>query len=137
MPQNKPSKPSKTNLLMPWLGIPIFGSNSWYPHQKQNSDSISDFRNSGRFFLNYNVWKVRKLEFQFAKFGIPVVCLHRNLLRLIVANLYCLQSMHNDLILMVHKLAAPLQHQTADLGGITSCYLMALSIIVMLLACYP
>jgi hypothetical protein len=30
--------------------------------------------------------------------------------------------MYNDLILMVHKLAAPLQHQTADLGGTTSCY---------------
>ncbi len=32
---------------------------------------------------------------------------------------------------MVHKLAAPLQHQTADLGGTTSCYLMALSMQVM------
>jgi hypothetical protein len=28
---------------------------------------------------------------------------------------------------MVHKLAAPSQHQTADLGGTTSCYLMASS----------
>jgi hypothetical protein len=45
--------------------------------------------------------------------------------------------MYNDLILMVHKLAAPLQHQTADLGGTTSGYLMALSMRVMLLACYP
>jgi hypothetical protein len=42
-----------------------------------------------RFFCsNCNVWKVRKLEFQFAKFGIPVICLHRNSLRLIVTNLY-------------------------------------------------
>ncbi len=83
------------------------------------------------FFLNSDVLKVKKLEFRFAKFGIPVMCLCRNSLRLFVANLYWLQSMYNDLILMVHKLGAP-QHQTAYLGGTTSCYLMALSMKVML-----
>ncbi len=44
------------------------------------------------FFFNSNVWRVRKLEFWFAKFGIPVICLCQNSLRLIVANLYWLQS---------------------------------------------
>jgi hypothetical protein len=66
------------------------------------------------FFWNSDVWRVRKLEFRFAIFGIPVIFLHRNSLRLILADLYWLQSMYNDLILMVHKLVAPLQHQTAD-----------------------
>ncbi len=89
------------------------------------------------FFWNSDFWKVKKLEFRFAKFGVPVICLRRNSLCLIVAILYWLQSMYNDLISMVHKLAAPLQYQRADLGGTTSCYLMALSMRVMLLACYP
>jgi hypothetical protein len=40
------------------------------------------------FFCNSNVWRVRKLEFQFAIFGILVICLRRNSLHLIVANLY-------------------------------------------------
>ncbi len=68
----------------------------------------------GFFCWNSNVWRVKKLEFRFAIFGILVICLRRNSLRLIVADLYWLQSMYNDLILMVHKLVAPLQHQTAD-----------------------
>ncbi len=66
------------------------------------------------YFWNSDVWRVRKSEFRFAIFGIPVICLRRNSVCLIVANLYWLQSMYNDLILMVHKLVAPLQHQTAD-----------------------
>ncbi len=65
-------------------------------------------------FWNSNVWRVRKSEFRFVILGIPVICLRRNSVHLIVANLYWLQSMYNDLILMVHKLVAPLQHQTAD-----------------------
>jgi hypothetical protein len=49
-------------------------------------------------------------------FGVQVICLCRNSLHLIVAYLYCLQSiMYNDLILMVHKLVAPLQHQTINI----------------------
>ncbi len=71
------------------------------------------------FFWHSNVWTVRKLKFRFAKFGILVICLRRNSLCLIIANLYWHQSMYNNSILMVHKLAAPLQHQTADLGGTT------------------
>ncbi len=69
---------------------------------------------AGFFFWNSDVWRVRKLEFRFAIIGIPVISLRRNSVRLIVANLYWLQSMYNDLILIVHKLVAPLQHQTAD-----------------------
>ncbi len=42
------------------------------------------------FFWNSNVWKVRKLELQFAKFGIPIICLRRNSLCLILANFYWL-----------------------------------------------
>jgi hypothetical protein len=30
------------------LGIPIFGSNFWDPHQKWNSDSVFDSEDSGR-----------------------------------------------------------------------------------------
>ncbi len=39
------------------------------------------------FFWNSNVWRVRKSEFRFAIFGIRVICLHRNSLRLIVSSL--------------------------------------------------
>jgi hypothetical protein len=35
----------------PRLGIPIFGSDSWDPHQKQNSNSICDSGNSGWIFF--------------------------------------------------------------------------------------
>ncbi len=97
-----------------WLGILIFGSDFWDPHWKRNSDSVFDSEDSGRFFFwNSDVWRVRKSESRIAIFRIPVICLHRNSVHLIVANLYWLQSMYNDLILMVHKLVAPLQHQTA------------------------
>ncbi len=98
-----------------WLGIPIFGSDFWDPHRKQNFDSVFDSKDSGRiFFWNSDVWRVRKLEFQFGIFGIQVISLRKNSVHLIVANLYWLLSMYNDLILIVHKLVAPLQHQTAD-----------------------
>ena len=33
------------------LGIPIFGSNFWDPHCKQNSDSVFDSEDSGRIFF--------------------------------------------------------------------------------------
>jgi hypothetical protein len=37
-----------------WLGIPIFGSDFWDTHQKQNSDCVFDFEDSGRnFFLEF------------------------------------------------------------------------------------
>ncbi len=42
----------------------------------------------GIVFFNSLVWKVRKAGFRFAKFRIPVICLRRNSLRLIVDNLY-------------------------------------------------
>jgi hypothetical protein len=46
------------------------------------------------------------------KIGIlPAIRLRRNSLLVIVASLNWFQSMYNDLILMVHKLAAPLQQQ--------------------------
>ncbi len=132
-PRTPKSEPGRAGLR-----IRIFGSNFWDPHWKQNSNSVFDSGDSGWiFFWKLDVWKVRNLEFIFAKFGIRVICLRRNLLRLIVANLYWLQSMYNDLILIVHKLAAPLQHQTADLGSTTSCYLMASSMQVMSMACCP
>jgi hypothetical protein len=40
------------------------------------------------FFFNSNVWRVRKLEFRFAKFGIPVICFRRNSVCIIIASLY-------------------------------------------------
>ncbi len=95
------------------------------------------FRKFWLDFWNSDVWKVRKLEFRFAKFGIPIICLRRNSLGFFLANLYWLQRMYTDLILMIHELVAPWQHQTADLGGTTSCYLMASSMRVILLTCYP
>ncbi len=42
----------------------------------------------GNFGLNSDVWRVRKLEFRFAIFGILVIFLRRNSVRLIAANLY-------------------------------------------------
>jgi hypothetical protein len=48
------------------MAIPIFGSDFWDPHCKQNSNSIFDSEDSGRkLSLNSNVWRVRKLEFRF------------------------------------------------------------------------
>jgi hypothetical protein len=44
-------KPEKVPASAPWLGIPIFGSNSWDPHWKQNSDSVFDSEDSVRIFL--------------------------------------------------------------------------------------
>ncbi len=92
------------------LGIPIFGSDFWEPHWRRNSDSVYDSEDSGRIFFfeipisgepeNWNS-NLRFLEFWL---------LHRNSVHLFVANLYWLQCMYNDLILMVHKLVAPLQH---------------------------
>ncbi len=42
------------------------------------------------FFWKSNVWRVRKSEFWFAIFGIPVISVCRNSVRLIIANLYWL-----------------------------------------------
>jgi hypothetical protein len=36
---------------VPWLGIPIFGSDFWDPHCKQNSNSVFDSEDSGRIFF--------------------------------------------------------------------------------------
>jgi hypothetical protein len=47
-----------TTLMTSWLGIPIFGSDFWDPHWKQNSDSVFDSGDSGWiFFLNSAVEK--------------------------------------------------------------------------------
>ncbi len=96
-----------------WLGIPIFGSDfwdSWIPILFPIPDVLSEI-----YFWNSDFWKVRKSKFWFAKLWIPVICRRRNSLHLIIANLYWFQSMYNNSILMVHKLATPLQHQTAEL----------------------
>ncbi len=37
--------------LNPWLIIPIFGSDFWDPHWKQNSDSVFDSGDSGWIFF--------------------------------------------------------------------------------------
>ncbi len=92
------------------LGILIFGSNFWDPHRRQNSDSVYNSKDSCRIFF----LKFRFLESQ--KIGIPICdfwnsgnFLHRNSVHLFVANLYWLQSMYNNLILLIHKLVAPLK----------------------------
>jgi hypothetical protein len=38
-------------LTKTWLGISIFGSDSWGPHWKRNSDFVTDSRNSVRIFF--------------------------------------------------------------------------------------
>ena len=53
-------------LTLSWLGIPIFGSDFWDPHRKQNSDSVFDSEDSGRIFF----LKFQCLESQ--KIGIPI-----------------------------------------------------------------
>jgi hypothetical protein len=56
---------------LPCLGIPIFGSDFWDPHQKRNSGSVSDSKNSGR--KNFNqipLLKNREIEIPIPKFGI-------------------------------------------------------------------
>jgi hypothetical protein len=36
-----------------WLGIPIFGSDFWDPHWKQNSDSVFDSKDSGWIIFEF------------------------------------------------------------------------------------
>ncbi len=53
------------------LGIPIFGSDFWDPHRKQNSGSVSDSEDSGR--RNFNqipLLKNREIGIPIPKFGI-------------------------------------------------------------------
>jgi hypothetical protein len=48
------------NYRLARLGIPIFGSDFWDPHRKQNSDSVFESEDSGWiFFSNSAVEKSR------------------------------------------------------------------------------
>jgi hypothetical protein len=54
------------------LGILIFGSNFWDPHQKWSSDSIFDSRDSGQiFFFEFCCEKNQQIGIPIPKFGIP------------------------------------------------------------------
>jgi hypothetical protein len=56
-----------------WLGIPIFGSDFWDPHRKQNSDSVFDSKDSGRkIFFGFQCLESQKIGNPIPKFGIPV-----------------------------------------------------------------
>jgi hypothetical protein len=56
----------------PRLEIPIFGSNFWDPHWKQNSGSVSDSEGPGRKKFNQiPLLKNREIGIPFPKFGIP------------------------------------------------------------------
>ena len=53
------------------LGIPIFGSDFWDPHQKRNSGSVSDSEDSGRKIFNQiPLLKNREIGISISKFGI-------------------------------------------------------------------
>jgi hypothetical protein len=47
------------------LGIPIFGSDFWDPHWRQNYDSVYDSKDSGRIFLKFQFLESQKI-------GIPI-----------------------------------------------------------------
>ncbi len=68
----------------PRLGIPIFGSNFWDPHWKQNSDSVSNFGDSGRIFFRYTLLKSHQVGIPISKFGILKFLLCRNSVHLIL-----------------------------------------------------
>jgi hypothetical protein len=54
------------------LGFPIFGSNFWDPHHKQNSDSVFDSEDSGRkIFFEFQCLESPKIGIPIPKFGIP------------------------------------------------------------------
>ncbi len=53
------------------LGIPIFGSNFWDPHRKQNSDSVFDSKDSGRIFFRILLLKNWVIGIPIPKFRIP------------------------------------------------------------------
>jgi hypothetical protein len=56
---------------MPRLGILIFGSNFWDPHQKWNSDSIFDSEDSDLdFFFQILLLKNQEIGIPIPKFGI-------------------------------------------------------------------
>jgi hypothetical protein len=61
------------------LGVPIFGSNFWDSPCKWNSNSFFNSKDSG--------WKFFEIPMS-AKKLIPVICLRRNSVCIIVANLY-------------------------------------------------
>ncbi len=56
----------------PWLGIPIFGSNFWDPHRKQNSDSIFDSGDSSQIFFWIPLLKNCQIRIPIPKFGILI-----------------------------------------------------------------
>jgi hypothetical protein len=60
-------------LLLPQrLGIPIFGSDFWDPHWKQNSGSDYDSEDSGRkIFVEFRCLESQKIGIPILKFGIP------------------------------------------------------------------
>ena len=55
------------------MGIPIFGSNFWDPHRKQNSDSVFDSEDSGwKIFFEFQCLESQKIGIPIPKFGILV-----------------------------------------------------------------
>ena len=54
-PSRDPSKQVTVQMTCasPWLGIPIFGSNFWDPHWKQNPNSVFDSEDSGWIFFEF------------------------------------------------------------------------------------
>ncbi len=66
------------------MGIPIFGSDSWDPHRKQNSRSVSDSEDSGRkIFERIPLLKNQEIGIPIPKFGIPKEKKSRNSIHLI------------------------------------------------------
>jgi hypothetical protein len=60
----KPAYTANSATYAARLGIPIFGSNFWDPHWKQNSDLVFDSKGSGwNFFSNSAVEKLRNQNF--------------------------------------------------------------------------
>ncbi len=54
-----------------WLGIPIFCSNFWDPHWKQNSGFVSDSKDSGRKIFNQiPLLKNQEIRIPIPNFGI-------------------------------------------------------------------
>jgi hypothetical protein len=59
--------------LQLWLGIPIFASDFWDPHCKQNSDSVFDSKDSGwKIFFEFRCLERQKTGIPIPKFRILV-----------------------------------------------------------------
>ncbi len=92
----------------PWLEIPMFGSDFWDPHWKQNSDTVFDSGDSGWIFFWIPLLKNWQIGISILKFGIPKKNWRRNSVHLIS---YQINGCHHTYIYSMPVAAIPTSSQ--------------------------